>query len=35
VHGGPAEHELLRYVARDPRTKPTLASAIKEALAAE
>jgi PQQ-like domain len=29
---GPAERELLRYVAADPRTKPTLVSAIRDAL---
>jgi outer membrane protein assembly factor BamB len=32
VHGGPGEHELLRQVAADPRTKPGLATAIKDAL---
>jgi outer membrane protein assembly factor BamB len=32
VHGGPGEHELLRQVAQDPRTKPGLTSAIKDAL---
>lgn len=31
-HGGPGEHELLRQVAADPRTRPGLASAIKDAL---
>lgn len=35
VHGGPAEHELMRYVARDPRTKPPLVDAIKEAMTAD
>lgn len=33
VHGGPGERELLRQVARDPRTKPGLASLIKDTLA--
>ena len=33
-HGGPAERELLRQVAADPRTKPTLASAIRDSLPA-
>ena len=33
VHGGPGEHELLRQVAEDPRTKPGLTSLIKDALA--
>jgi outer membrane protein assembly factor BamB len=33
VHGGPGEHELLRQVADDPRTKPGLSSLIKDALA--
>jgi hypothetical protein len=28
--GGPAERALLRYVADDPRTRPTLARAIRE-----
>ena len=32
VHGGPGEHELLRQVAADPRTKQGLAVAIKDAL---
>ena len=32
THGGPGEHELLRQVAADPRTKPGLATAIKDAL---
>lgn len=32
AHGGPGEHELLRHVAADPRTKPGLATAIKDAL---
>jgi len=32
VHGGPGEHELLRQLAADPRTKPGLTTAIKEAL---
>jgi outer membrane protein assembly factor BamB len=32
VHGGPGEHELLRQVAADPRTKQGLAAAIKDAL---
>jgi hypothetical protein len=31
-HGGPGERELLRQVAEDPRTKPTLVSAIRDAL---
>jgi len=31
-HGGPAERELLRAVAEDPRTKPGLVSAIRDAL---
>jgi hypothetical protein len=34
THGGPAEHEMLRQVAADPRTKEPLAAAIKDALAA-
>src|SRR5262249_2600342 len=34
-HGGPAERELLRAVAADPRTKPTLATAIHDALVSE
>jgi outer membrane protein assembly factor BamB len=34
THGGPAEHEMLRQVASDPRTKEPLAAAIKDALAA-
>jgi outer membrane protein assembly factor BamB len=29
---GPGERELLRYVAADPRTKPTLTAAIRDAL---
>jgi hypothetical protein len=33
THGGPGEHELLRQVAADPRTKPQLAAAIQGALA--
>jgi len=33
VHGGPGEHELLRQVAEDPRTKPALTTLIKDALA--
>jgi hypothetical protein len=33
--GGPAERELLRQVASDPRTKPTLASTIREVLGPE
>jgi len=33
THGGPAEHEMLRQVAADPRTKEPLAAAIKDALA--
>jgi len=32
VHGGPGEHELLRHVAGDPRTKPGLVTAIRDAL---
>ncbi|HEY5920780.1 MAG TPA: PQQ-binding-like beta-propeller repeat protein [Kofleriaceae bacterium] len=32
VHGGPGEKELLRQVAADPRTKPGLATTIKDAL---
>jgi outer membrane protein assembly factor BamB len=32
VHGGPGEHELLRQVAADPRTKQGLVTAIKDAL---
>lgn len=32
AHGGPAEHELLRQVAADPRTKPGLVTAIQDAL---
>jgi outer membrane protein assembly factor BamB len=32
VHGGPGEHELLRQVAADPRTKQGLSVAIKDAL---
>ncbi len=33
--GGPAERELLRQVAADPRTKPTLAESIRGLLGAE
>jgi HEAT repeat protein len=33
-HGGPGERELLRQVAADPRTKPPVVDAIKEALGA-
>jgi hypothetical protein len=33
-HGGPGEREVLRQVAADPRTKPPLASAVRDALAA-
>jgi len=33
VHGGPGERELLRQVSEDPRTKPGLASLIKDTLA--
>src|SRR5262249_8223542 len=33
LHGaGPGERELLRYVAADPRSKPVLVSAIRDAL---
>ncbi|HUJ57389.1 MAG TPA: hypothetical protein VLX92_02820, partial [Kofleriaceae bacterium] len=32
---GPAEHELLRAVAADPRTRPGLVSAINDALASD
>jgi hypothetical protein len=32
VHGGPGEHELLRQVAADPRTKQGLTAAIHDAL---
>jgi outer membrane protein assembly factor BamB len=32
AHGGPGEHELLRQVAADPRTKHGLTAAIKDAL---
>ena len=32
LHGGPGEHELLRYVASDPRTMPALASLIRDGL---
>src|SRR5262249_21626065 len=32
-HGGPAERELLRAVAQDPRTRPSLVTAIHDALA--
>jgi outer membrane protein assembly factor BamB len=32
VHGGPGEHELLRQLAADPRTKDGLVVAIKDAL---
>ncbi len=31
-HGGPGERELLRQVAADPRTKPNLVTAIRDAL---
>jgi outer membrane protein assembly factor BamB len=31
-HGGPAEHELLRAVAQDPRTRPSLVTAIRDAI---
>lgn len=33
AHGGPGEHELLRYVAGDPRTAPGLAQLIRDGLA--
>lgn len=33
VHGGPGEHELLRQVAEDPRTRPGLTTLIKDVLA--
>lgn len=33
--GGPGERELLRWVASDPRTKPSLATAIRDALGPE
>lgn len=33
AHGGPGERELLRQVAADPRTKPDLVAAIRDALA--
>lgn len=32
VHGGPGERELLRQVAEDPRTKPSLVTAIQAVL---
>ncbi|HEY4241425.1 MAG TPA: PQQ-binding-like beta-propeller repeat protein [Kofleriaceae bacterium] len=32
---GPADRELLRYVAADPRTQPTLSAAIRDALGAD
>ncbi len=32
AHGGPGERELLRQVAEDPRTKPPLATTIKDVL---
>jgi hypothetical protein len=32
THGGPGEHELLRQVSQDPRTKQGLSAAIKDAL---
>ena len=32
-HGGPGERELLRQVAADPRTKPSLVAIIRDALA--
>jgi outer membrane protein assembly factor BamB len=32
--GGPGERELLRWVAADPRTRPSLATAIRDALGA-
>ena len=34
AHGGPAEREVLRQVAADPRTVPMLASAIRDSLGA-
>jgi hypothetical protein len=33
AHGGPGEHEILRYVAEDPRTQPGLAALIRSSLA--
>jgi hypothetical protein len=33
--GGPGERELLRHVARDPRTRPVLAKAIQDAIAGD
>jgi hypothetical protein len=35
VRGGPGEHAVLRQVAADPRTKPGLTAAIKDALVNE
>ena len=35
VHGGPGERELLRWVAKDPRTRPSLATAIRDATASD
>jgi len=32
AHGGPGEHELLRFVAADPRTQPGLAALIRDGL---
>jgi PQQ-like domain len=32
THGGPAEHELLRQIAADPRTKPNLTSWIRDSV---
>jgi outer membrane protein assembly factor BamB len=34
-HGGPAERELLRYAAADPRTRPGLVAQIRDALTAD
>jgi outer membrane protein assembly factor BamB len=34
-HGGPAERELLRAVAADPRTRPGLVAIVREALTAD
>ncbi|HTR51332.1 MAG TPA: hypothetical protein VMJ10_11540, partial [Kofleriaceae bacterium] len=34
-HAGPAERELLRHVASDPRTRPALAHALAEILAGD
>jgi hypothetical protein len=34
-HGGPGEHELLRQVARDPRTQPAVVAAIKDIAAGD